>query len=478
MDILAYTAEIKGNEVLFACSDRRTILTSNWSDAITYLLEPCYYAVVTHIDKFTDAFMSLLPSKAKAEIETTDKVRLDNGEKIFYSSGRQLSIGYGFRGNQRNEVNIYGLSRYSDKEITEVHELYELWREVVKAYEQFGITPTALPSPVGVYEPLLDKVSFARACDLPHSADGLLDKLSREDVAWQEWRATYKLGFWNENEVTDLDTNSAYPSFIAKLPDLSNARFYTSKTMPDKYSWGLLEGTLSITKDITPFLYVGKIPALITTGQLRQLKQYEWGDFEMSNGWFINIPKGYKLPFHDLMTQFYQVKQTTDNPMVKGIAKDIANGIGGKFNSRYGGKVGRNYQPIYAKMITSACKCHVADFIWSKGLQDKTISVTVDGVLVEGKPNIISGQGMGEWRIEPASPFLILSQLYQWGNSKHPDGHYINEILDMVKTNPKSSIYGDVDFNLLEYDRKFEKLPKTGGDLLNNHYHSVAPILT
>jgi hypothetical protein len=111
--------------------------------------------------------------------------------------------------------------------------------------------------------------------------------------------------------------------------------------------------------------------------------------------------------------------------------------------------------------------------IWNNNLQDKLISVTVDGILIEGDITIPNNNGMGEWRKEPCSPFLVLSQLYQWGNGKHPDGHYVNEILQIIKDSPNKSIYGDIDFNLLEYDRKYARLPKIGRDLLTNIYNST-----
>lgn len=469
MKVLAYTAEKQGDNVSFTCSNGEKLITANWYDAITFLLESCQYAVVYQIDSFTELFCSLLPKQARDKLAEEDRVVLDNGEKIFYSAGRQLSIGYGWRGNERNEVDLYGLSRYTDKEITDVQELIELWEDVVSAFCFFDIVPQKLASPIGVYEECLDAIPFARACDLPNSADPMLDKSS--GIAWEEWRGLYKLGHWNAEEVSDLDISSAYPSLIAQLPDLRGSTFFTSETMPDRFTWGLLDGEVEIKADHTYFP-MGKYPAVITTGQLRQIRQYKWGYFKLNKGYFIKIPSNPAYPFKEVMANLYEARQS-DNELVGRIAKAISVGIGGKFNSRYGNKVGRNYQPIYAKMITSGCEMKVASLIWDKALQDRLISVTVDGVLVESdKPMAISENGMGSWRVNKPSPFLVLSLLYQWGNEKHPDGHYYPEITQMIKDNPDTSIYGDLDFNLLEYDRHFEKLPKTGGELLANKYGS------
>lgn len=474
MEVLSYAAQKLDNRVKFNCSDGREFITNKWVDAITYLLEvPCIYVVVPHIDKFTDAIMSLLPSKAVSDLQKTDRAVLANGEKLFYSAGRKLSIGYGYRGNERNEVDIYGLSRYTEKEITNPQELLVLWQEVVNAYNEFGLVPDNLSSPVAVYEKKLDGIKFARTFDLPQSADSLIDKLHDESLAWEEWRATYKLGYWKADECTDLDISSAYASHIAKLPDLTGAKFYELDTMPDKCSFGLMDGKLHIDKDVTPFYYTGTFSKTITTGLLQRIKKYNWGTFEMKHGWFVDVPKGYRTPFSDIMNEFYHIKSTTDKPIVKRAAKDISNGIGGKFNSIYSNKPGRNYQPIYAKMITSACECQVSDTIWENGLMDKVISVTVDGILIDGTMRLEHGNGMGSWRVEPSSDCLVLSQLYQWLNEKHPNGSYVQDMIKIFNDRPNDRIYGDIDFNLITYDRDFTQLPKTGGDLLTKRYNSL-----
>ena len=465
MNVLAYAIEQDGKKLLLKCSDNRELITLDVNEAIDYLMKPCDYAVCYHVDEFAETFKSLLNRELLEELESTERIRkLPDKRKIFYATGRQFTVGHGWD----NERDIYGLHRYTDEQITDVNELYDLWVKVAEAYSYFGCEPTKLSSPVGVYEPQLDKIKFTRACDLPETAYDLINEL--QDVAWEEWREVYKLGHWQADEVTDMDISSAYPSFIAKLPDLTNAKFYESDVLPERYTWGLLKGTLNITADYT-YLDVGTYEKKITTGQLKQIYKYGWGTFDMEHGWFIDIPKGYRKPFDTLMRLLYQTKQN-ENELVKKIAKAISVGIGGKFNSIYGDKPSKSYNPIYAKMITSGCQMAIAEFIWDNSLQDRLISVLVDGTLFEGDIDIQMEEGMGNWRKEPKSPFLVLSLLYQWGNSKHPDGNYYEDAVRMFQENPDECVYGDIDINLLEYDRKFDELPKCGGDILNRRYTS------
>jgi len=96
----------------------------------------------------------------------------------------------------------------------------------------------------------------------------------------------------------------------------------------------------------------------------------------------------------------------------------------------------------------------------------------VDGALIEGDRMELQGKGMGSWRSNPPSPFLVLSLLYQWGNNKRPGELSYNDFMSMIKAEPNSSIYKDIDFNLLEYDRQFPILPSTGAELLSGNYPS------
>jgi hypothetical protein len=73
---------------------------------------------------------------------------------------------------------------------------------------------------------------------------------------------------------------------------------------------------------------------------------------------------------------------------------------------------------------------------------------------------------MGAWRRNPDSPALVLSKLDQWTSDKHPARAYYQDMVDAMRRKPNSSVYGDVDLNLLTHSRIFADLPKTGRDVL------------
>lgn len=284
------------------------------------------------------------------------------------------------------------------------------------------------------------------------------------------------------NTKSCISGNSAYPYLISRLPDLRGARFFETDEMPDEeeYSWGELEGVVTITKDITPFQKIGTWEDSITSEQLWLINKYELGSFEFKHGWFFKLPKYYKLPFKETMQTLYKARQN-ENPLVKTIAKSISVGIGGKFAQRFqDGRLGDGYNSIYSRLITSRCAIKVCDFIHRNGISKDIISVMVDGFLAEC-PNIsISDSGgMGSWRVNPPSHFLVASLLFQWDglNTKHPNKLYYDDMMNLIKDNPNSSVYGDIDLNLLSHDRHFEELPRTGKDLLSKRYVSKPNVI-
>ena len=162
--------------------------------------------------------------------------------------------------------------------------------------------------------------------------------------------------------------------------------------------------------------------------------------------------------------------------MVGAIAKAISVGIGGKLVHRKdSGELGLNNNLIYGRMITSACAIKVAEMIWRNGLFKDVISITVDGLLAENNGiNLDLGDGgMGSWRINPPTPFLVASQNYQWGEKRHPNGKNYSEMTELIKKSPKSVVIGGVDLNLLDYSRIFKDRPRNWQELLDNKYNST-----
>ena len=467
-NILAYTAEQQNSSVLLNCCDGRQITTDKWEELSGFLLQPCEFAVVYQIDNFFNIISQTLPSKIVKELQEgkSGRAYTEDGRKLYYKVGRKFGI---------NQIDFYGLKHYIEEEITDAKELEKLAHEVIDAFGYFGIVPKKLTSPVAVYEEVLSRVDFPVASDLPEEAMGMIQQCDKK--RWEEWREIFKLGHWKQNEIIDLDISCAYPSIIAKLPDIRNVKYFESDVMPDadEFDWGEMEGLLTINKDVTFFKKIGTWQDCITTAQKRLIDKYEWGDFKFMHGWFLKLPQRYSFPFKKTMQTLYEARYN-QSTMVSRIAKAISVGIGGKFAQKFdSGELGDFYNSIYSRIITSQCSNRVADFIYRNGISKSVISIMVDGVLIENdKIKLDLGDGgMGSWRMNEPSPFLVASLLYQWGGTKQPNGEYYSDIIKHIQDSPKSPIIGkDIDLNLLTYEKFFQNRPKCGRDLLDNKYKS------
>ena len=473
MNLLAYRIDVVTNkQIALMCSDGEFLTTDNWSDAVSFLLKPCDLAVVWNIDVFTENLAKLFPKATREALKEGGRHFLPNNEKLYYQPGRVLGITY------ISEVNFYALHRYFDTEILDVKELAVAGQKVLEAYKELGINATKLSSPVACFD--MRKIPFPRACDLPDTAFELLNACVQ--MQSREWRDVFKLGHWNANEVSDYDLSAAYPSVMAGLPDISGAEFIESAELPPyplTKMWGEMQGTLTITKPVSPFYHegsdsfpVGTWQDSITTDQLWLLKRWGIGTFKMDKGRFFVLPEHYLYPFCSTMQNLYKARDT-DNPITSKIAKAISVGIGGKLAQTYEeGKLGSDFNSIYARMVTSRCMVKVADFIYRNSMEDDVVSVMVDGCLSTKRLDIVNEKKMGAWRKNPDSPFLIASMLYQWGAEKRPNCKTHDEMIELIKAKPRSSVYGDVDMNILERSRVFKKIPRTGKELIGSKFDS------
>jgi len=467
--MLAYTAIKQGKSVVLTCSDGEILITDKWDDAVGFLLKPVgwdSFAVVWSVDEFVDCISSLLPKSISDKLKEGGRLYHEN-RKLYFQSGRMLGI---------NHNDFYGLSRYSNEPINDCSGLLELAYKVIKCYQQLGIEEvTKLTSPIAVYTEKLKQIDFPRASDLPESALPLTDACAK--IMTREWRDTFKLGHWTQDEITDYDLRAGYPSLVAKLPDITDAKFFSSDKMPSKYSWGEMQGTLKIIKPVSPFYCekvdgypIGEWEDSITTDQLWLLKKWGVGSFQIKHGDFFLLPEQYKTPFKPTMQTLYNARSQSD--LMSRIAKGISVGIWGKFAERYEERLGDNFNSIYARMVTSRCMILVADFSYRNQLENDMVSILVDGLLATKRLDLPENNTMGTWRQNPPNPALVLSTLYQWIGDKRPAMLTHNGIMERINAKPNSSVYGDVDLNLLERSRIFDSFPRTGRQLLENKYIS------
>ena len=107
----------------------------------------------------------------------------------------------------------------------------------------------------------------------------------------------------------------------------------------------------------------------------------------------------------------------------------------------------------------------------------------------------------GKWKLVGVYPALVVSSGNIFLGDRHPKGLYIDEVLGMIKIHSNDQYYGkkgkrrvslhealeheefgklgewqkthtSIDLLLMEQDREFKSLPRTGKELIENKYRS------
>jgi len=335
-----------------------------------------------------------------------------------------------------------------------------------------GIDPVKLTSPAKVYEEcVLDHMSIPTMYDSPEENWDAYEYASR--IMNREWRCVYQIGHWNE--TYDYDLQFAYPSVAAQLYDTRRAEFIHSKEYV-KAHWGFLYGEIDITADLHPVvsadggLYKGKRDDYISQDMVQFIEKRGLGSFKLKDGWFLKFFNSC-TPLEVAMNRLFDLRGA--GGLREHLAKKFAQSVYGKFSEEHAdGTYGWHYNPIYAAMITTRVPIRVADFIYQNNAVENVISVIVDGCLMDKNVVIPTKYGIGLWKASPASPALVLSQGLQFHNGKKPAGLSYDEMMAGIREKPRSRSYFGIDLTLLELNRKFDKVPHSGEQLITNVYKS------
>ncbi len=451
--------------------------------------------------------VELLPESCQKQLRNgQEKVYLDDGEdsyKLFYVENRMLGITATWnngKNNIRKEINLCDLAQYFPKELEPktIGELQQKTDAVVEAFKELGFTDlSTLSSPVGVFENKLKAqggridpsvykaygltADFGIALDIGSQSEEILDYCS--EIMTNEWYELIKVGNWEKGEIFSYDLTSAYPSVIANLKNTSGAKFFKAKYYRDYADVAILKGRITIRPEVklSPIVYrdsedkqsnpVGSWYGYLTSEELAFMGKYKLGTFKMEDGWFIKYQTTQK-PFNSMMNKLYQSRQS-ENKVVSTIAKRIMVGLYGKFAERYEKKYGFFYNPIYAMLTTSRARLMVAKFIYENDMVNDVVSVLKDAVLTEKKVEVPTERAMGQWRMNPLAPALIMSKGTEWFDDKTVNGLTYSEIRQEIEDHPKSSIFLGIDkLRYPEIDRLFPVFPKNGKQLLENKYIS------
>lgn len=485
--ITAIESSTSRGKVTINDSDGNSVTSNNPDDIFFFLSRPCNgFQVVWDMEEFLKPILKLIPKDIVQKLTQGQRVYF-NGTKLFWAVGKGQMFGINYKkhitGNfyqQGVDGNIYQLKTYFPNEVAlNLAHVKSMGLELMSSLQAMGINPISLTSPASIIsKAMLSKMYLPSIFNMPESA--------LECAEWaanyiREWRATYQIGMWERGQIWDYDLTSAYSSIMASLPNLRYADYIYSEdgTPPEDYYWGILKGEVSIQEEVSPIIhndgkaYKGTYPDFITTTDWECIKKRGIGSFTPESGWFIRLTKT-AYPFDYMMRKFYSFRGNDD--LKDRLAKWMANTVWGKFCEIRGNVFGDFYFPIYSCITTSLMRCKMCDFIYDNKLQNDLVSVLVDGCQATKKLNVPQQKVFGEWRINPDSPALVLSSVFQWSGDKRPASVDVDHIINEIKNHPMSKSWDGVALRFLDHDRQFDDLPKNGLDLLNNKYTSNALI--
>ena len=488
MGIIAFANERIGNKIFIADSRGEDTLDNKLGKLLEFLLEDydepgnnqSYIKCVWDLHKFSELLFKLMGDDGQKLLMEGGKVRLGDF-KLFYVPTKILGITCKVRekikGNfyQENvyEANIYGLRQYYPNAKPEtVYDVAGLGYDLLATFGRMGLYPSKLTSPVGVYEEcVLRKMRLPTIFDAPDYALDAYEYAAQ--IMDREWRTVYQVGHWKE--AYDFDIGAAYPSEAMKLVDMKGCAYHHSNSVMHNFDWAVFKGEVTIDAPISPILdkegiaRVGTREDYITSDDLAFINKWGIGSFKMQDAWYLKFNSG-ACPLSYSMKRLFDWRG--GGSLREHLAKMISVGIIGKFQEEHNGGYGDYYNPIFATMITSRVRLKVADFIYRNKLQDNLISVMVDGCLTDKLVQVGKQRAMGEWRLNEPSPALVMSIGYQFTGDKKPAGISYGDMVSAIKEHPTRQEYLGVYMGNLERRRQFDKLPKTGGQLLGNKYQS------
>lgn len=485
---LQSSSHLKGVRIIDSCG--HNVISDNAVLLLSYLAQhqqKGYFFITWDLTTFLAPIFRLLPPDVVNKLNSGERA-IWPPFRLFYSVFKGKFFGINFKERIHNhdnfynettyDINIYELKTFfpGEPQPQSVDDVAKKGYQLLKTLADMGMQPTKLTSPAAIYEEtMLRRMPIPNINTLPDGAIPMLE------WCWnyiREWRAVYQIGIWTSGSVWEYDRTAAYPSEIARLPNITKADFIHTKGdyIPPGIGWGIMKGTVTIDADISPVIYddgtarTGTYPCLLPKEEWDCIRRHNIGNFIPEEGLFFRVPY-LQYIFDYPMKRLYGFRNSRD--LLKDyIAKSASVSLWGKFQEMHKDKYGDFWNSIYACMTASRNRIAVCDFIYDNKLSNDLITVRVDGLAASKHLDIPTVKSFGEWRLNPPSPAMVLSAAHQWIGGNRPNGKDVNEMIKDVTGHPSSMHWGGIHLATLEHDRYYEHLPKNGRGLLQCVYRS------
>lgn len=510
--VVGYFVEEDKNGIYIQNSKSESVHSKDLGEIFEYLLEEYDYTlkVMWDLDADLAPILRLMGEKALKELAGKDhKTWLkDLRCSIHYIPSKVFTLRYG-----RYKAIIFNISQFfpeMDSEPQTAVDVMGAANTILDEFEKLGFVPLTLASPVAVFrEHRLRDLNPPKITELPKAYKPLaFFAYKSSGMAWIE---ALKIGYWDK--TWDYDIINAYPSVIADLPDWRRYKKIWASDKVEKADYGWLKGTVTIHDDVKvhPITYAdangvlyrptGTWDTILTLPEVEFIKETGIGDFKVDRAWYISL-KDYVYPLAPTINSLFERRQRAQD-IRKFLLKRMSVGIYGlTAQVKDNGQEGEFFNPMWASYITALTRLKVARFIYKHKLEDNLIHVSTDGVLLD-KPVSVKGiPQMGSWKESDIQvPALVIDSNGVWYADKHPRGLSLPTVLRMINNNPDDGYYPQtlkrhytmreavddgkpelvgqiidtttvIDLVVTEHTRKFEKVPRTGKQLLASQYSS------
>lgn len=319
--------------------------------------------------------------------------------------------------------------------------------------------------------------------------------------------------------------NSAYGTILKDLPDWRMGEWVESKDWQQGAKFGYCVCNLTIRPEVSlhPILTeleestsgftvaaIGEQKErFLTSRQIDFVRRWKLGEVEILDGvwWFPQrIRQPFKTIIERLTTQRENMEgdlKAVDAKLGRFVAKKMIVGLWG-YTARWDWEKGKEpdpfYNPVWAAEITTRIPLRVAALIYRKKLMKHVICMAVDGFNADCEVELEPEDENLGWKVSEWGPTVCMSSHHSWMGSRKPEGLYLGDILDLVKSKPSANMWarqltrratlGDAmvrgNLSLLgqtitvpltvhlkqEHNRVFRPAPRTGKDVLAKKFKS------
>lgn len=236
----------------------------------------------------------------------------------------------------------------------------------------------------------------------------------------------FRRGFVGNGYMYDI--NSAYPSAIAQIPDLSKGKWIKRKSIHPDSKLGFFKILADIPDDkyVPPFPFranhnivfpSGKFITYVTLNEIQACKNPDFYQILESSQF---IPSSESYPYRDFIHNLYlkrlELKQN-GSPMQLPI-KIILNSIYGKTGQKVNRVIGNLFNPVLFAFITGFARAKLYSFVMQNDVEKQTVAFATDSVCTTKKLDINSSK-LGEFSfVDSANDVFYLQNGFYRFNQK------------------------------------------------------------